>query len=76
MKDGGVFSDTGKPIMNIYERKLFRFPDRIECRPAAGAMSRVARFVPIAGTTIRTRFDQMCSSPCLKAFTAFAGKNH
>ena len=58
MKDGSVLSLAGKPIMNLREKKLFRFPDRIECDPRDGAMSRVARFVPMIGQTIHTRFDR------------------
>ena len=49
MKNGRVFSNTGMLIMSVYERKLFRFPDRIECRPASTVMGHVARLVPITG---------------------------
>jgi hypothetical protein len=58
LKNGDVLSSGGNAIMNLRDRKLFQFPDRIECRPREGMMSHVARFVPVPGHTIQTRFDR------------------
>jgi hypothetical protein len=58
MKDGNVLSSRGTPIVNLRDQRLVRFPDRIECRASEGVMSYVARFVPMPGQTVYTRFDR------------------
>jgi hypothetical protein len=58
MVDGMAMSTTGKPIMNIRNRKLFRYPDRVECHRAEGAAAQIDRFVPMVAPAIKTAFDR------------------